>query len=145
MTEKQRLFCIEYLIDLNATRAYLEVYENVKKESVAAAAASRLLKNVKIKKIIEEELEKIKSEKIADATEILEHLTAVMRGEVTEERAMVVGLGDYESKIDTIEIQATPKDRNKAAELLAKRYGLLTDNINVNQVPVIEINVPDEQ
>lgn len=28
MTEKQKLFCDEYLIDLNGTRAYRTVYKN---------------------------------------------------------------------------------------------------------------------
>lgn len=48
LTEKQKRFCDEYLIDLNATRAYMVAYPNVKKESTAAAAAARLLRNVKV-------------------------------------------------------------------------------------------------
>ena len=31
MTEKQKRFCDEYLIDCNATRAYREAYPNCKK------------------------------------------------------------------------------------------------------------------
>ena len=39
MTEKQKRFCDEYLIDLNATRAYKAAYPSVKKDETAAAAA----------------------------------------------------------------------------------------------------------
>ena len=45
MTDKQRKFCDEYLIDLNATRAYKLAYPNVKSESAATSGASRLLRN----------------------------------------------------------------------------------------------------
>ena len=48
MTEKQKIFADEYLIDLNATRAYRVAYPNVKKDDTAAAAAARMLRNVKV-------------------------------------------------------------------------------------------------
>ena len=51
MTEKQKIFADEYLIDLNATRAYKVAYPRVKNDEVAAAAATRLLRNVKVKYI----------------------------------------------------------------------------------------------
>ena len=56
LTEKQRRFCDEYLIDLNATRAYKAAYLTVKKDETAAAAAARLLKNVKVKAYLEERI-----------------------------------------------------------------------------------------
>ena len=46
MTEKQKIFADEYLIDLNATRAYKVAYPRVKSDETAAAAAARLLRNV---------------------------------------------------------------------------------------------------
>ena len=53
MTDKQKMFADEYLIDLNATRAYKAVYKNCKRDEVAAAAASRMLRNVKVQKYID--------------------------------------------------------------------------------------------
>ena len=44
LTEKRKLFADEYLIDLNASRAYRVAYPRVKDGDTAAAAASRLLK-----------------------------------------------------------------------------------------------------
>ena len=43
MTEAQKRFCDEYLIDLNATRAYKVAYPSCKKDDTARANGSRLL------------------------------------------------------------------------------------------------------
>lgn len=56
LTKNQRMFCNEYLIDLNATRAYKAAYQNVTKDETAAAASSRLLRNVKIKAYIDKRM-----------------------------------------------------------------------------------------
>lgn len=52
LTDKQRAFVDEYLIDLNATRAYKVVYKNVKSDDVARAAAARMLANVSVKEYL---------------------------------------------------------------------------------------------
>ena len=52
MTEKQKIFADEYLIDLNATRAYKVAYPKVKKDKTAAQAGSRMLRNVKVENIM---------------------------------------------------------------------------------------------
>ena len=44
-----------------------------------------------IKKYIEQQLKQIKNEKIADVQEVLEYLTAVMRGEQKEQVALFTG------------------------------------------------------
>lgn len=49
LTRNQMRFVNEYLLDLNATKAYKAAYPSVKKDETAAAAASRLLRNVKVK------------------------------------------------------------------------------------------------
>ena len=97
MTQKQKIFADEYLIDLNATRAYMAVYKNCKTEQAAAACASKLLRNAKVKKYIDEQIERLHSEKLADVQEVLEHLTSVMRGEAKEEILIGIG-GVYRTK-----------------------------------------------
>ena len=57
MTDKQRRFADEYLIDLNATRAYKAAYPSVKRDETAAAAASRLLSFVKVQEYIKEHVQ----------------------------------------------------------------------------------------
>ncbi len=54
ITEKQKKFCREYIYDWNATRSYLAAYKDVKNDNVAAASASRLLRDVNIKAYIEQ-------------------------------------------------------------------------------------------
>lgn len=160
MTEKQKRFCEEYLIDCNATRAYKAAYPNIKKDETARTNASRLLTNANIKKYIEDTLEKIRSDKIADITEIMEYLTAVMRREKKE--YIVVTLTDEVSnyvpdergiprkqtiKKETpqiVEIPAKLSDANKAAELLGKRFGIFKDNINIDGVVPVVITGEDE-
>lgn len=48
LTEKQKRFADEYLIDLNGTRAYKAAYPTVKKDDAAAVNASRLLRKANI-------------------------------------------------------------------------------------------------
>lgn len=58
LTDKQRIFANEYLAtpDLDATRAYKKAYPRVKNDDVAAAAGSRLLRNVKVKNYIDKRM-----------------------------------------------------------------------------------------
>lgn len=132
MTEKQRIFVNEYLIDLNATRAYRVAYPNVKNDNVARANGSRLLANANIKTFIDEQLKKIEDKSIADATEVMKYLTAVMRNELTEEVVVVEGEGDGCSSAKIVKKDISAKDRNKAAELLGKRYRLFVDKVEQN-------------
>ena len=56
MADAQKRFCDEYLIDLNATRAYKVAYPNCKKDETASAAGSRMLVN-KIKSKTKKQVE----------------------------------------------------------------------------------------
>ena len=57
MTKKQKIFADEYLIDLNATRAYRVAYPSVKKDETAKSAGSRMLTNVNVAKYISERMQ----------------------------------------------------------------------------------------
>lgn len=127
LTEKQKRFCEEYLIDLNATRAYKAVYKNCKKDESARVNGSKLLTNTNIKAYIDEKLEEIHSKNTADAREVIEYLTSVMRGESTAEIVVVEGMGDGNSKAVKVNKAPDEKERLKAAELLGKRFGLFID------------------
>lgn len=145
LTEKQMFFAEEYLIDLNATRAYKQVYKSCKKDETASVNASKLLRNTNIQNYIKEKLENKHNKKIASVNEVLEYLTAVMRGEYKEEVIVVEGTGDGCSSASTMEKEVGAKERLKAAELLGKRYALFTDNIKHNgAVDVVQIidNIP---
>lgn len=132
MTEKQKIFADEYLIDLNATRAYRAAYPNCKKNSSADAAARKLLGNTRIQQYINERLKELQSKRVANVQEVMEHLTAVLRGEIREETVVVEGIGDGCSEARIIEKQVAARDRLKAAELLGKRYSLFTEKVEIS-------------
>lgn len=131
MNTRQRKFCDEYLISGNATDAAIKAGYSPK---TAKSIGQRLLTFVDLKQYIDTELEKLHSAKIADAQEVLEYLTAVMRGEHTEEIPILCGDGCQE--LTQKEVGA--KERLKAAELIGKRYGMFTDKVGVEgAVPVV--------
>ena len=81
-------------------------------------------------------MEEHANNRIAKAEEILEFLTATLRGEVTEE--VVVG-GFGKSATEKIIKNVDLRDRLKAAELLGKRYRLFTDKVEVEGVVPVMI------
>ena len=127
MTEKQKLFCDEYLIDLNGTRAYRTVYKTIKNDNVAGARASKLLKKDEIAEYINNRLEEIHNENTADIQEVMEYLTSVMRG--TSEANVLALAGDGYQEV--IAKPPDEKERLKAAELLGKRFGMFRDNVDI--------------
>lgn len=139
MTDRQQMFADEYLIDFNATRAYKAAYPNVKKDSVASVNASKLLRNAKVKTYIDEQLEKLHNEKTADAKEVMEYLTSVMRGESEAEIVVVEGVGDGASEARRMIKAPDEKEKLKAAELLGKRYGLFREKLDVTGTSSVTI------
>lgn len=138
--EKQKRFCEEYLVDCNATQAAIRTGYSKK---TARAVGQRLLTNVDIKKYIDEQLKQIKTEKIADAQEVLEYLTSVMRGEQKEQVALLTGEGVQ----DLVQKDVSAKDRLKAAELIGKRYALFTEKVELQGETTVQIvdDIPVEE
>ena len=77
MTEKQKIFADEYLIDLNATRAYRVAYPSVKKDETAAAAAARMLRNVKVAAYIQERMQERQKRTEITQDRVLQELAAI--------------------------------------------------------------------
>lgn len=133
MNARQKRFCDEYLIDCNATQAAIRAGYSPKTAKVTGA---KMLTNANLKAYIDEQLERIHNEKTADAQEVLEYLTAVMRGQHTEQTLQLIG--DGVQKIADIDVSA--KERLKAAELIGKRYGMFKDNVGIDLEPVVIMN-----
>ena len=141
MTDKQRKFCDEYLIDCNATQAairagYSERTAEKASDWINAAGQEKPSSkyNEEMRRYIDKRLDELHNEKTADAQEILEYLTSVMRGQSQSEVVVVESLGDYTSEARRMEKGPDEKERLKAAELLGKRYGLFTDKVELNGV-----------
>ena len=112
MTDKQRRFCEEYLKDRNATQAAIRAGYS---KRTAKKIGNNLLrgKDSELWKYIQQETERMKSESVADAQEIMEYLTSVMRGEQSDETLTMDGT--------VVKLKAPTKDRIKAADSLGKR------------------------
>lgn len=129
MNNKQKRFCDEYLIDLNATQAAIRSGYS---EKYAHTNASKLLQITTIKQYIEKRMAEKESELIATQDEVLKYLTSVMRGESQSEIIVVEGTGDGCSDARRMKKAPDEKERLKAAELLGKRYGLYTEKIETD-------------
>ena len=127
LTIKQQRFADEYIISGNATEAAKKAGYS---EKTARFIGNENLTKPNIKSYIDERLEQIKSEKVADQQEILEYLTSVVRGEQTEQTLIGEGMG--EQNITEIELSGT--QRIKAAELLGKRYAMWTDKQDISGI-----------
>lgn len=135
LTVKQKAFADYYIKLGNATEAAKRAgYSN----KTAGVIGDENLKKPYIKAYIDERLKKIEDERIADAAEVLKYLTSVLRGESESEIVVVEGTGDGCSEARHLSKTPDEKERLKAAELLAKRYGILTENYNIRDVtPVV--------
>lgn len=94
-------------------------------ESYARSQSYKLLENVGISQYIDSVLNKKSEKRIATAEQVLEFLTDVMEGR----------------KKDRFGLDTSIADRNRAAELLGKRYRLFTDKVEQEQLKPIEITV----
>lgn len=133
LTEKQKKFCNEYLVDCNATQAAIRAGYSPK---TAYSIGEENLRKPELKTYIDEQLAILHSQKTADAQEVLEYLTAVMRGEHTEQTLRLTG--DGVQCVTDIDVSA--RERLKAAELIGKRYGMFKDNVNVDLEPIVIVN-----
>lgn len=138
MTEKQKLFCNEYLIDLNATQAAIRAGYS---EKYAHTNVSKLLQNTTIKEYIENRIAEKEDKLIAKQNEVLKYLTSVMRGESKSEIVVVENIGDYMSEARTMEKAPDEKERLKAAELLGKAHMMFSERIQQDIDMDLNINV----
>ena len=126
MTNKQKRFADEYLVDLNATQAAIRAGYS---ERSAGRNADRMMKNDEIRNYIEEQIQQLHNERTADAQEVIEYLTSVLRGESEGEELVNEFQGDGISKAVNVKKKPSEKDKLRAAELLGKRFGIFTDKI----------------
>lgn len=138
LTAKQKIFCDEYIISLNATQAAIKA--GYSKKTARKIAAENLTKPV-IQNYISERMKQKESSLIATQDEVLQYLTSVLRGESQTTDTVLVGMGDGYQEVQEVEKKPSEKDRLKAAELLGKRYGLYTDKISADVDMSLDISI----
>lgn len=114
LTAKQKLFADEYIKSGNATQSAIKAGYAVK---AAHSMGTENLQKPAIKSYIDAKMAEIESHKIADAKEVLQYLTRVLRGEEMEEIPDNVDGGIIERK-------PMIRDRTEAAREIMKRYPL---------------------
>ncbi|ASF27838.1 terminase [Bacillus amyloliquefaciens] len=124
LTEKQKRFADFYIELGNATEAARKAGYSQK---TAKSIGQENLTKPDIKSYIKERLAEKDAERVASQDEILEFLTAVMRGEKTEQ--IPVGIGEGAQELEDKDPYL--KDRVKAAELLGKRHGMWTEKVDM--------------
>jgi len=137
MNARQKRFCDEYLVDCNAKQAAIRAGYS---EKTAHSIGTENLNKPELKNYIDEQLEKLHSEKIADAAEVMMYLTSVLRGQASSEVVVVEGCGEGYSTARRIDKAPDEREKLKAAELLGKRFGLYKDNVTLEIEPVVIIN-----
>ncbi len=130
LTAKQQRFCDEYLIDLNATQAAIRAGYSKKR---ASEQAYQLLQKTTVQDFIKQRMDEKEKKLIADQDEVLQYLTAVLRG---SSKASVLARDDIGAD-RVIEKPPDEKERLKAAELLGKRYGIYSEKVSVDMKPVV--------
>lgn len=142
LTVKQQRFADEYIRLGNITEAALNAGYSKKS---AHAVGNENLKKPMVKAYIDNRLQELKKESIAEQDEVLQYLTAVMRGKVKDEVLLVVGDGDFGTSVERHEKRSDTMARTKAAELLGKRYAMWTEKQQVENItPIFLKDVPDD-
>nr|DAY00521.1 MAG TPA: Terminase small subunit [Caudoviricetes sp.] len=138
LTLKQKKFADEYIISGNATQSAIKAGYSKK---TAGVIAVENLEKPNIKAYIDERLKELDDKAIAKQEEVLQYLTAVMRGQSKSAVVVIEGLGEGLSEARLINKTPDEKDRIKAAELLGKRYGAFTEKVDISGDVSLSIEV----
>lgn len=161
MTDKQKIFADEYLIDLNATRAYRVAYPSVKKDETARANGSRMLTNANVAKYISDRMEERQRRTEVTQDRVVEELAAIAFAKATDYveirsngvTGVVIikptsGLSDVQIRAiagikegaNGIEIKLN--DKEKALELLGRHLGMWNDKLDI-KTPAIDESIKE--
>lgn len=168
MTDAQKRFCDEYLIDLNATRAYKVAYKNCKSDLTARTNGSKLLTNTNIQNYISEKQKEIEKRTEVTQDMVIQELANIAFLDIRKlynESGGLKNIQDIDeetvraiSSLETLEeydgygenreqIGNTQKvkllDKTKALELLGKHLGMFSD-VNVNMKNAVQVELVDD-
>ena len=140
MTAKEKRFGDEFLLDMNYTQAAIRAgysestaknacyWVNQEADAKQVKAGRKSQYKPELATYINEQLEQMHSKLTADAQEVMEYLTSVLRGQSTSS----VLARDEIGAERVIEKPPDEKERLKAAELLGKRYGLFKEAVDLD-------------
>ena len=130
LTERQRRFVDAYIQTGNASESARQAGYSQKGADVTG---TKLLVNTSVRAEIDRRLKEVQTARTATLQESLEIMTMILRGEMQEEIALVVGNGKN-ARLETVKLPPKIKDRLRAAELLAKINGAFRQ-IEESEIP----------
>lgn len=157
LTPKQKIFADEYLIDLNATRAYKVAYPKVKKDESARVNGSKLLTNTNVVVYIDKRMKEREKRTEITQDRVLQELAKLgffdirklfddsgkpldVTGLDNETAACIAGLevmDVYEGTGEDKEFVGYVKkyklsDKLKALELIGRHLGMFKDKVELS-------------
>ena len=161
MTKKQKIFADEYLIDLNATRAYRVAYPSVKKDEAAAVNGSKLLRNTKVQEYISERMQERQQRTEVTQDMVVKELAAIAFARATDyveirsngvcSTVVIKPTTDLsDQQVRTIAgikegangIEIKLNDKEKALELLGRHLGMWNDKLDI-KTPAIDDSIKE--
>lgn len=131
ITDKREAFCQAYSKQPDAADAFLKAGFQAKDRRMAQICGCKLLKLPAVQERLRELNTQHAKATVADAQEIREKLTAIVRQELSEEVLMSVLKGDH-SVVENHKKKNDVRCALKALELLGKMGGMFTENLNLN-------------
>lgn len=125
LTDKQRKFIDEYMIDMNATAAYLRAGYKCTEET-ARANSSRLLTNANVIAEIEQRQDKLTQESGLTVQWVLNNF------KIVAERCMQAEAVTDREGNPTGEYRFDSSGANKALEKIGQHLGMFTDKLKVD-------------
>ena len=161
VNDRDRRFCEEYLIDLNAKRAALRAGFA---PSTAKDASMWINPQHPEKPALRVEIDRLMAERsrrtgvsadrvvrelariaFADLTDVLDITASDVRGDIGRDDSAALARIKRRQTADGVECEIHMHDKNRALELLGKHLGLFTENVRLQQVlPVIIDDVGEE-
>lgn len=147
LTDKQKIFADEYLIDLNATRAYKVAYPRVRSDEVARANSSRLLTNANVVDYIDKRMQDRQERTEVTQDMVIEELAAIAFARATDYAQVKKGMVQIKDTDELSEkqvkaiagikegkfgIELKLNDKEKALELLGRHLGMFKDKVELS-------------
>ena len=157
MNERQRRFADEYIITGNV---YQSATNAGYSENYARARSHELLDNVGVSEYVKKRMEELQDEKILTQKQILLMLSEIASGQAMETTVVTTKVAElkldpvsgksvkvYNEIPQLVEYPTKNSDRNKALELLGKRYKMWTDKVEADVSGTVvfanESDIPD--
>lgn len=160
LTPKQKIFVNEYLVDLNATKAYKAAYASCKKDETARVNASKLLTKANIRSYIDERMKDREKRTEITQDKVLREFAKIGFANITDylevevkgsykavnikptrdiQNDKVAAIASIKQGANGIEIKL--HDKVKALEDIGRHLGMFKDKVELSGKVSNEVNI----